>query len=111
MDAIINPFCPGAGTQPPELAGRDRILEAARVALGRNKLGRAARSQMLLGLRGVGKTVILNRIAELAVDSGHLRVSLEAPEDRPLPTMLVPQLRSLLFQLSRVEHSKEISRR
>lgn len=111
MDAITNPFSPGAGTQPPELAGRGEILEGARVALGRNKLGRAARSRMFLGLRGVGKTVLLNRIAEMAIDSGHLNIVLEAPEDRPLPELLVPQMRTLLFQLSRLERSKEVAKR
>lgn len=111
MDAITNPFAPGAGTQPPELAGRGKVLEDAKVAMERARLGRPARSQMLLGLRGVGKTVLLNRIEELADDAGHLAVVLEAPEDRRLAEMLVPKLRSLLFKLSRLERSKEVARR
>jgi len=65
MDPTQNPFAPGAGTQPPELAGRQDIVEGATVALGRVLLGKPARSQMLLGLRGVGKTVLLNKIAQL----------------------------------------------
>jgi hypothetical protein len=60
MDPKTNPFGPGAGTQPPELAGRGKIIADAAIALGRVKLGRPAKSQMLLGLRGVGKTVLLS---------------------------------------------------
>jgi hypothetical protein len=66
---------------------------------------------MLLGLRGVGKTVLLNRIAEMAIEAGHLNIMLEAPENRPLPVMLVPQLRSLLFQLSLSARSKDVAKR
>lgn len=103
MDPTTNPFAPGAGTQPPELAGRDQVIEDAAVALGRTRVGRSARSQMLLGLRGVGKTVLLNRIAELASEQGYLTVYLESPESRRLAGLLVPPLRKLLFQLSREE--------
>lgn len=111
MDPVRNPFAPGAGTPPPELAGRDRILESARIALSRITLNRPAKSQMLLGLRGVGKTVLLNRINEIAEEGGHLAVYLEAPEDRGLAQMLVPPLRKLLFGLSRVEKTKEAAKR
>ena len=71
MDRRENPFSPGAGTPPPELAGRDRIIEDATVALARVKSGRPAKSQMLLGLRGVGKTVLLNEIARIAEGDGY----------------------------------------
>ena len=111
MDRILNPFAPGAGTQPPELAGRDQILENARVVLGRIKAGRSAKSQMLLGLRGVGKTVLLNRLDVLAEELHYLRVVLEAPEDRHLAEMLVPKLRSLLNQLSLVDKARAFARR
>src|SRR4051812_21427959 len=96
MDPITNPFAPGAGTQPPDLVGRDQILADARVVLGRVKQGRAIKSQMLLGLRGVGKTVLLNAIDELATKEGYLTIELEAPEERNLAEMLVPPLRGLL---------------
>lgn len=66
MDPIRNPFAPGAGTEPPELAGRAAVIESTRIALGRVKIGRSAKSQMFLGLRGVGKTVLLNHAGELA---------------------------------------------
>src|SRR5438105_12443315 len=108
MDATRNPFAPGAGTQPPELAGREEIIGNANVALGRLTLGRPARSQMLLGLRGVGKTVLLNRIAQLAEEQEYTTVLLEAPEDRTLAEMLVPPLRSLLFKLSHLEKAKDV---
>lgn len=106
-----NPFAPGAGTQPPELAGRDAIIESASVALDRVKLGRPANSQFHLGLRGVGKTVLLNRILELASERDFLQVMIEAPENQRLAEMLVPQLRHLLFKLSRVENTRELARR
>src|SRR5271163_3839765 len=108
MDPIKNPFTPGAGVQPPELAGRDSILEDARIALGRVKSGRSARSKLILGLRGVGKTVLLNSIEEMAIKEGFSSIVLEAPENRQLTEMLVPPLRSLLLRLSRIERSKEM---
>src|SRR5689334_22046933 len=111
MDARTNPFAPGAGTQPPELAGRETTIANATLALQRVKLGRPARGQILLGLRGVGKTVLLNRIAQIADKEGYWAVSLEAPEDRRLPEMLAPPLRSLLFKLSRLEHTKQVANR
>lgn len=111
VDRTTNPFAPGAGTQPPELAGRDQIIENATVALRRVLAGRPAKSQLLLGLRGVGKTVLLNRIAELADEEGYQVVSLEAPEDRHLAEMLVPALRKLLFTLSRKEKVKDLALR
>jgi len=65
MDPRTNPFAPGAGTPPPELAGRERIIEDASIALDRVKTGLHARSQLLLGLRGVGKTVLLSAPRDL----------------------------------------------
>ena len=58
MNPAVNPYAPGAGTPPPELAGRDAILADAKLAIERNKGGRSARSFMFVGLRGVGKTVL-----------------------------------------------------
>jgi len=111
MDPTKNPFSPGAGTQPPELAGREKIIDDATVGLARIKAERAARSQILLGLRGVGKTVLLNRIAELAEAEKYLTVVLEAPENQRLAALLVPPIRSLLFKLSRTQHARDIARR
>ncbi len=110
MDRKTNPFAPGAGTRPPELAGREQIIEDATVALSRVKAGRPAKSQMLLGLRGVGKTVLLNEIAVIAErQQGYLTVELETPESRRLPEMLVPNLRSVLYRLSTVEKAKSLA--
>jgi hypothetical protein len=99
MDAVDNPFSPGAGSPPPELAGRDELLEQARITLGRIKAGRFEQSMMLVGLRGVGKTVLLNRIRELAEADGYLVVMVEGTESRSLPALLIPALRQLLLQL------------
>ena len=98
MDPLRNPFSPGAGNPPPELAGRDELLEQGRITLGRIKIGRYEPSLMLVGLRGVGKTVLLNRIRELAEADGYGVVMIEATESRSLPELLLPPLRQVLFQ-------------
>src|ERR1700712_2620429 len=67
MDPIRNPYAPGAGQRPPELAGRDRELQQFEVTLERIAAGRPDRSMVLSGLRGVGKTVLLNALRRLAV--------------------------------------------
>ncbi len=102
MDPIKNPFSPGAGSPPPELVGRDPILEQARVLLGRIKQKRAEKSMLLTGLRGVGKTVLLNEIDRMAKADGYHTIVIEAHEDKPLGPLLAPYLRSLLFELDRV---------
>jgi len=107
MDARLNPFAPGAGTPPPELAGRDEIMERAAVALDRIRSGRAARSLVLYGLRGVGKTVLLNRIRLDAEARGIASVRIEAPEERSLPALLAPALRTALIRLRRLDAAKE----
>lgn len=111
MDPILNPFAPGAGSRPPALTGRDELIEKARIALARTKLGRHARSMMMLGLRGVGKTVLLIRIEELAEDQGFLTSIIEAPEERSLAELIVPKLRTLLYKLSRYEKARILTNR
>jgi len=101
MDPRRNPYAPGAGTPPPELAGRDDLIERAAIALDRIRAGRAARSLILHGLRGVGKTVLLNRIETDAAARGFACVKVEAPEDRSLPALLTPVLRVALLRLDR----------
>ena len=105
MDRRRNPFHPGAGSPPPELAGRDELLERAAVALDRIRAGRGARSVVLYGLRGVGKTVLLTTIWNAAEAAGLVVVALEAPENRSLPAMLVPALRASLLRLDRVKRA------
>lgn len=101
MDPRRNPYAPGAGTPPPELAGRDDLIERAAIALDRIRAGRAARSLILNGLRGVGKTVLLSRIETDAEARGFACVKVEAPEDRSLPALLTPALRVALLRLDR----------
>ena len=103
MDARLNPYSPGAGSPPPELAGRDDLIERAAVALDRIRSRRTARSLILYGLRGVGKTVLLNRIRLDAEARGLYGTRIEAPEDRSLPALLAPALRSTLLRLDRGE--------
>ena len=111
MDAIKNPFSPGAGSPPPELVGREGILEQARVLLGRVKEKRPEKSILLTGLRGVGKTVLLNEIERLAIKAGYRTLSLEAHEDKSLAAMLVPPLRKLLFEMDRVAGAGDKAKR
>jgi hypothetical protein len=109
MNPIRNPFAPGAGTPPPELAGRDALLAAVHVALERARIGRPAKSVMLVGLRGVGKTVLLDRMRDTAEGAGIHTIRIEAPEGRSLPALLAPQLRQALLRLSQLESAKALA--
>jgi predicted transcriptional regulator len=111
MDPINNPYAPGAGTPPPELAGRDELRETVRIALERVRAGRPSKSILVIGLRGVGKTVLLDKIREDAAASGMETIRVEAPENRSLPAILAPQLRQSLLRLSRNEQAKELAQR
>lgn len=102
MDPLKNPFSPGAGSPPPELAGRGPLLDQARITLGRIKSGRPERSVLMVGLRGVGKTVLLNRIRELADELGFSSILIEAHEGKSLGELLLPALRQVLIQLDRM---------
>jgi hypothetical protein len=102
MDPILNPFSPGAGSPPPELAGRDAVLGEARILLGRVRLKRPEKSLLLTGLRGVGKTVLLNEIKRMAHAMEYQTVLLEAHEDKSLAELVCPALRNLLFELDRL---------
>ena len=99
MDRRRNPFVPGAGLQPPELAGRDRLLSDASIDMDRVLDGRPAKGLILLGLRGVGKTVLLNRLRALADEKGYRTVRIEAPEGSSLPELLTPELRRTVYAL------------
>src|SRR5271167_1746651 len=102
MDPIKNPFSPGAGSPPPELVGRDPILDQARILLRRVKQKRPEKSMLLTGLRGVGKTVLLNEIEHMATGERYRTISIEAHEDKPLGSLIAPHLRRLLFDLDRI---------
>jgi hypothetical protein len=110
MDPITNPFAPGAGSPPPDLTGRDDIRESVRIALERIRIGNAAKSVLIVGLRGVGKTVLLDRIRLEAESRGFFALRIEAPEGRSLPAMLCPQLRQTLLKISRLEAAKDLAR-
>lgn len=109
MDPYRNPFAPGAGSRPPELAGRDAILEAASVACGRAINGRSARSIMLLGLRGTGKTVLLNEIGRNAARQNLLVSRVEAPEGETLARLLYPEMHKVIRSLSGVQAAKHVA--
>jgi len=111
MDPIKNPFSPGAGSPPPELVGRDPILEQARVLLGRIKAKRPEKSMLLTGLRGVGKTVLLNEIERLAKAEGYRTLSIEAHEDKLLGPLIAPHLRTLLYDLNRMAGAGDKAKR
>ena len=107
MDPVLNPYSPGAGTPPPELAGRDRLREQVRIALARLRAGRSAKSVLMVGLRGVGKTVLLDQLMRDADADGICTVRSETPENRSLPALLAPQIRLALLHLNRVDAAKD----
>lgn len=102
MNPIQNPFSPGAGSPPPELVGRSEVLAQADILLGRVKQKRAEKSILLTGLRGVGKTVLLNEIDRKAEAAGYRTIMVEAHEEKALAALLAPSLRQLLFHLDRI---------
>jgi len=109
MDPFRNPFAPGAGSRPPELAGRDAILEATAIACGRAVNGRSARSVMLLGLRGTGKTVLLNEIGRNAQARGLLVSRVESPEGESLARLIYPEMRKVMRSLSGVDAARQLA--
>lgn len=111
MDPRRNPFAPGAGSRPPELAGRESAIEGVAIALDRIRNGRHAQSAILIGLRGVGKTVLLNEMRRAAEGEGIVTVPIEAPEGQSLPAMLVPALRTALLKLDRGQAAMTLAKR
>lgn len=111
MNPILNPYSPGAGSTPPELTGRDALLEKASVVLQRIAIGRSSKSLILTGLRGVGKTVLLNRIRQDAEARYLITVRMEALTGASLPGLLAPELRSALIKLNRGKPTTELAKR
>lgn len=111
MNPVDNPYSPGAGTPPPELAGRDELREKVRVAIERVRRGLPTKSVLMVGLRGVGKTVLLDRMRDDAEATGVHTLRIEAPEGRSLPALLAPQLRQALLRLSRQQQAREWAQR
>lgn len=98
-----NPYNPGAGTPPPELAGRDPLIEQANLAIERVKNGRPSKSFVMLGLRGVGKTVLLNEFERTAEMQSCQTAMLETDPDKPLAQQLAPKLHRILLRLDRIK--------
>ena len=109
MNPANNPFAPDAGTRPPELAGRDDILNDVKISYIKAGRGLPSRSFMFTGLRGVGKTVLLNEIARIADESGQvITSSIESPEKERLADLLYPLMGKVLRQLSAEELAKDV---
>jgi hypothetical protein len=104
VDPVGNPYAPGAGQRPPELAGRDAELAAFDVTLERLSRGRAERSIVLTGLRGVGKTVLLNAMRSQAVKRGWGTGKLEARPGQPLRRPLAGALHLAIRELGGRSH-------
>lgn len=100
MDRLENPYRPGAGTPPPALIGRDALIDGFGVAVRRAISRRPGKSYMPIGLRGVGKTVLLNRFAEIGEQEGLKVAFIEAPETADFRTLLAVRLRRVLLDLS-----------
>src|SRR5918999_1400576 len=100
VDPVRNPYAPGAGQRPPELAGRDAELCAFDVALERVERGRPERSLVLTGLRGVGKTVLLNALRSQAMDRRWGTGKVEARPDTSLRRPLTSALHAAVRELS-----------
>lgn len=111
MNPIRNPYTPGAGTPPSELAGRDELREKVRVCIERLRIGNTAKSVLMVGLRGVGKTVLLDQMRTDAEASGIHTIRVEAPENRSLPALLAPALRVALLRLSQIEAAKALAQK
>lgn len=111
MDELRNPFASGAGAIPHVLVGRDEVIADVRVALERCRRGRHARHHVLTGLRGVGKTVLLDHLYREAITAKLTCLKIEAPENDPLPPLLVPELRKALIQLDKLVQAGDALRR
>ena len=100
MDPVRNPYSPGAGSPPPALVGRDSQLDAFDIAVQRLALGRPAKSLMLTGLRGVGKTVLLREFGRIAVSHHWVHQQTEATEDQHFAESMAMLVRKALLRLS-----------
>jgi hypothetical protein len=102
MDPLRNPYNPGAGTPPPALVGRDTLIEQFGITVQRARRGIPGQSLMPIGLRGVGKTVLLNRFVNDATSLGTMALLIEAPEDGNLRQLLAREARKALLKLDRM---------
>ncbi|HWL41393.1 MAG TPA: ATP-binding protein [Ilumatobacter sp.] len=100
-DPVANPYAPGAGTPPPNLVGRDDVLAATSIALRRMRSGRSAQHRMITGLRGVGKTVLLSKLAAVAERNGYRVIRIEAVGGDDTVRSLLRQARRIVEELER----------
>jgi len=100
LNPVLNPYAPGAGTRPPALVGRDALLDAFDVKLQRAVAGLAENPMMLVGLRGVGKTVLLNAFVDVAEARGLPVARGEITDTYGFPAMVARMARSTLYALS-----------
>lgn len=99
MDRFENPYRPGAGSAPPALVGRDDLIDDFEITMRRALDRRPGKSCVLLGLRGVGKTVLLNRFSQIA-EQREVKVGfIEASDGGGVPELLAVRLRRILLEL------------
>lgn len=110
MDVNENPYRPGAGTRPPVLRGRDDLFARFEGIVEHALRGRPGKSLVLLGLRGVGKTVLLNQFVSLAEQKGYSTGHMEADESQDLRLLMAMRLRRILLALQRRRPSQKIMR-
>ena len=103
MNPKENPFVPNAGYLPPELAGRDSIIELADILLDRTKNGLPGKSFIMYGLRGVGKTVLLLQIEQMAEDRGYETIHIENDDDSSICKDLAQELRRILIRMTTMD--------
>ena len=111
MDPARNPYNPGAGAPPPALVGREDAIRSFDIAVRRFALGRSARSMLLTGLRGVGKTVLLREFGRIGESSGWVYQKIEATEDLAFPETLAILVRKSILRLSAGQRVVERTRR
>jgi hypothetical protein len=111
VDAVRNPYTPGAGTKPPALTGRDNELERFRVLIGRLQADRHEKSMLITGLRGVGKTVLLNTFSEIATEAGWFGATTEIRQNTELSNVMARMTRRVLLEMSAVERLRDRARR
>lgn len=111
MDPITNPFAPGAGAPPPELAGRTALIQQAHVAVERARRSLASQHLLMIGLRGAGKTVLLDHMRAAAEANDICTVRMDASDGRSLPSLLLPGLHRALLRLSRNRAAAAVTQR
>lgn len=111
MNPTSNPYMPAAGLPPSVLVGREALRERVRIGIARLRVGRSAKSVLMVGLCGVGKTVLLQQMRSDAEREGAHTLCIENPEQRSLPALLAPQLRQVLLRLSQTEVAQDTAQR